>query len=100
MFIVAAMFVLAVSLASCEKICFPAQAEYKLLTTVSMDDLYMAADYDQGTIIITPANDTKGDMFTLFDVNAGRTYFQAEKGQCLWKECPNVKVFVVLFTHL
>ena len=90
----AAMFVLAVTLAAGEKICFPPKAEYKLLATVSLDDLYMACDYDQGKIIVTPANDTKGDMWTLFDLNTHRTYFQPEKGKCLYKECPTTEVTI------
>ncbi|GFR63891.1 hypothetical protein ElyMa_005493600 [Elysia marginata] len=91
MFILATMFVLALPLASCE-VCFPPKAEYKVLTMVSLDDLYMACDYDQGKIILTPANDTKGDMWTLFDINTHRTYFQPEKGKCLFKECPSTKM--------
>ncbi|RUS73341.1 hypothetical protein EGW08_018893, partial [Elysia chlorotica] len=85
---VTAMFVLAIGLAASEKVCFPPKAEYKILTMVSLDDLYMACDYDEGRVIITPANDTNGDMWTMVDLKNKKTYFQPREGKCMFKECP------------
>ncbi|GFO19864.1 hypothetical protein PoB_004636900 [Plakobranchus ocellatus] len=90
--VVAAIFALLAGLGTCEKICFPPQSEYRVFTTVSLDDLYMAADYNINKVVLTPANDTLGDVWTLFDIKEGTTYFKGVDGKCFFKKCPTTQL--------
>ncbi|GFR76213.1 hypothetical protein ElyMa_000476100 [Elysia marginata] len=66
------------------QVCQPAQSESVYYLTNSMEDLYVATDYDRGLTLVVYGDNADGDHWFLVDTESRNTYYNTPEDGCVY----------------